>query len=225
MATHNDMGAVNATKFGQGSDLDAAVLAAANMNTMSPSQRLSLAFSCENLPNMDTFSKSDPFLILYKQSGNQWLKLGRTEVIHDNLSPVWVTQITAEYHFEQQERFKLEVYDVDNEEQVENRATPEFCGRFEFQLHEVVTCIDQKLTRPLVNQPKQAKATVTIIAEEVTQNSNSEIVIFSPEAKLKETGGLYFFMVLKQVAPGQYTPCYKSEVRKPTGDTMKWNQV
>jgi len=51
------MGSVGGqAKFGQGGDLDAAVLAAASMANEVPKQRLSLSFACKDLPNMDTFS-------------------------------------------------------------------------------------------------------------------------------------------------------------------------
>ena len=64
---HLDASAVGAQKFGQGGDLDAAVLAAANFSQGGPSQKLSLSFSCRDLPNKDTLSLSDPFLVLFKQ--------------------------------------------------------------------------------------------------------------------------------------------------------------
>ena len=77
MAQHNDMGAVGGNAmFGTGGDIDSAVLAAASMQSSVPKQRLSLSFACKDLPNMDTFSYSDPFLILYKKTGSQWQKLG-----------------------------------------------------------------------------------------------------------------------------------------------------
>jgi hypothetical protein len=38
------MNAVRATNFGQGADLDAAVLASTNFNQTGPSQKLSLSF-------------------------------------------------------------------------------------------------------------------------------------------------------------------------------------
>lgn len=70
-------------------------------------QRLQLSLKCKDLINMDTFSKSDPFAVLYKMQGNMWQKIGQTEVIDDNLNPEWVTKISVDYHFEQQERFKV----------------------------------------------------------------------------------------------------------------------
>lgn len=101
--------------MGSGGDLDAAVLAATNFSQGGLSNKLSLTFECENLPNLDTFSKSDPFVIFYKKSGNVWTKCGMTEVIHDNLNPKFITPIVVDYHFEQSDRCKLEVYDVDDD--------------------------------------------------------------------------------------------------------------
>ena len=76
MATGQDVNAVGGARFGQGADIDAAVLAAANMGGGGLAQRLQLSFSCQNLPNMDTFSLSDPFLVLFKAQGNIWNKIG-----------------------------------------------------------------------------------------------------------------------------------------------------
>ena len=57
-----------------GGDIDAAVLASTNFAGQggSPTQKLQLSFRCENLPNMDTMSYSDPFAVMYKQQGNIW---------------------------------------------------------------------------------------------------------------------------------------------------------
>jgi len=43
-----------------------------------------LHLRCDNLVNMDTFSKSDPFCVLLMQTGaggGSWVELGRTEVM------------------------------------------------------------------------------------------------------------------------------------------------
>ena len=55
--------------MGTGGDLDAAVLAATNFSGGGLSNKLSIGFKCENLPNMDTMSLSDPFVVLFKQAG------------------------------------------------------------------------------------------------------------------------------------------------------------
>lgn len=67
---------------------------------------INLSFACTDLPNLDTFSKTDAFVILYelKRSGNKTLKQmrGRTEVIYDNLNPIFVKSFEVDYMFEEQ---------------------------------------------------------------------------------------------------------------------------
>ena len=36
---------------------------------------------------MDLFSLSDPMIVVYLKSENEWTYIGRTEVIWDNLNP------------------------------------------------------------------------------------------------------------------------------------------
>ena len=71
-------------------------MAGSNVNVqdqIGPGTKVELSFSCTDLLDMDVFSKSDPFIVLYmntgytSQSNAGWLKLGRTEVIYDNLNP------------------------------------------------------------------------------------------------------------------------------------------
>ena len=52
--------------------------------------------------------------VLYRQAGNQWHKIGMTEVIMDNLNPTWIKSFDVQYHFEQRENYKVEIYDIDD---------------------------------------------------------------------------------------------------------------
>lgn len=209
--------------MGTGGDIDAAVLAAANFSQGGLSQKLQLSFSCENLPNMDTFSKSDPFIILYKLVGSVWTKMGMTEVIHDNLNPSFVTKITVDFFFEEQQKFKIDVYDLDDESQLHNLSKQDYIGTMEFAMHEVVTARDQTLRKNVINPNLNTKTTfVTIIAEEITVTANNELVIFAPQARINESG-LAFFLIYREHGPGKFIPVYKSEVKKPEGGLHKWN--
>ena len=51
------------------------------------SSKVELSISCSNLKNLDYFSKSDPVVFLYIKRQNDWVKLGRTEVIDNDLNP------------------------------------------------------------------------------------------------------------------------------------------
>ena len=63
-------------------------------------------------------------------------------MIDDNLNPEWVTKILVDYHFEQQEKFKICVYDSDDNKNLQNLQLHDFIGELEFALHEVVTSRD-----------------------------------------------------------------------------------
>ena len=68
-----------AGSFGKGRDLDDAVLAATNKsieNTAGLVNVVSLTFACEDLPNLDTFTRTDGMVVLYQKNGNLWTKLG-----------------------------------------------------------------------------------------------------------------------------------------------------
>ena len=52
-----------------------------------PFSQVELSISCNRLKDLDHFSKSDPAAFLYERKGHEWIKLGRTEVIDNNLNP------------------------------------------------------------------------------------------------------------------------------------------
>ena len=84
---------------------------------------------------MDKRSLTDPFVVLFKKNiDEQWEQIGLTEIIHDNLNPQFVKKIIVDYHFEEQEHFKAEVYDSENANQELNNlgALDDFIGSFEF---------------------------------------------------------------------------------------------
>ena len=101
---------------GSGKDLDDAVLAATSnaIGEHALSQTLRLTFGCKKLPNLDTFTRTDGMAILYEKKGNMWQNHGQTEVIMDNLDPEWVKAFDVPYKFEEQQQFKVVVYDIDD---------------------------------------------------------------------------------------------------------------
>jgi len=61
-----------ASKLGVGRDLDDAVLAATNKSIQNQGglvNIVSLSFACENLPNLDTFTRTDGMVVLYQKAG------------------------------------------------------------------------------------------------------------------------------------------------------------
>ena len=49
---------------------------------------------------MDIVSYSDPFVIVYMKEGTLWKEIGKTEVVKDNLNPIFKTSFLITYYFE-----------------------------------------------------------------------------------------------------------------------------
>jgi len=56
--------------------------------------KVELSIACTNLKDMDVFSKSDPVVFVYEKNGLNWIKMGRTEVIDNNLNPKVCSQLS-----------------------------------------------------------------------------------------------------------------------------------
>jgi len=133
--------------------------------------------------------------------------------------------VAVQYNFEKNDLFKVDVYDIDDDTNINDVKAHDALGSLEFTLHEVVTQVDQTMKKPLNHCPKGAKSLVKIIAEEVQSNANSELLSFDCSCKLSENSSLYFFIVYKSKGPGTWVPLYKSETRKyGSNGFVQWNR-
>uniref|UniRef100_A0A8C5II89 Myotubularin related protein 14 n=1 Tax=Junco hyemalis TaxID=40217 RepID=A0A8C5II89_JUNHY len=69
-----------------------------------------------NLLDLDTFSKSDPVVVLFVQvsGSSEWKEFGRTEVIDNTLNPDFVRKFVLDYYFEEKQNLRFDVYNVDS---------------------------------------------------------------------------------------------------------------
>lgn len=109
-----------------------------------------------------------------------WNKIGQTEVIMDNLNPKWVKSFDVQYHFERRDYYKIEVYDIDDFDRLNNYAGHDLVGTLEFALHEVVTARDQTLIKDLVcsDRPVGKSGKIKITADEKQGLQNNEEMNF-----------------------------------------------
>uniref|UniRef100_A0A8D0DC50 Copine-3 n=1 Tax=Sander lucioperca TaxID=283035 RepID=A0A8D0DC50_SANLU len=131
--------------------------------------KVALSISCEKLLDMDAFSKSDPqCVLLMNSSGPHWCEIGRTEKIENCLNPKFSKTFVVDYYFEMVQKLRFEIYDIDTVNCSLQDA--DFLGELECTLGQVVS--SRKLTRPLVMKDKKpaGKGTITICAEERTDN-------------------------------------------------------
>lgn len=66
--------------------------------------KVQLSISCKNLADLDIFSKSDPKVLIYIKNPitSEFLLVGETETITNNLNPEFIKTYIAEYHFERE---------------------------------------------------------------------------------------------------------------------------
>lgn len=71
-------------------------------NSSSLKETIELTFSCNNLPDTDTFSKSDPCITVRMQmkGGGMGSTVGKTETIHNDLNPFFRKPLVVDYYFE-----------------------------------------------------------------------------------------------------------------------------
>ncbi len=87
------------------------------INRLNPSQdAIELSINFKNLINKDSGiggNVSDPFCVVYVKTGENWVEVGRTEIIANHLNGEFVTKITVPYQFEVDRRLKFVLYDCD----------------------------------------------------------------------------------------------------------------
>ncbi|KAG8009345.1 Copine-3 [Nibea albiflora] len=124
--------------------------------------KVELTISCENLMDMDVFSKSDPLCALYiNTSGTNWYEFGRTEMILNCLNPKFSKKFVIDYYFEMVQRLKFCVYDIDND--TYDLGDDDFLGELECTLGQIVS--NRQMTRPLLLRDKRpaGHGTITVV--------------------------------------------------------------
>ncbi|XP_065066720.1 copine-8-like isoform X1 [Rhopilema esculentum] len=130
-----------------------------------PVSQVELHVSCRDLLDMDTFSKSDPLVVMYilDKTSKNWREYGRTEVIMNTLNPDFVKAFVIDYYFEEVQKLRFEVYDVDSESS--NLKSHDFIGHAECTLGSIFGESGGRLQTKL-NNPKHAKCGFIIVSAE-----------------------------------------------------------
>lgn len=105
----------------------------------SPTAEVELSLSCRDLLDTDVFSKSDPMCVTYLKTyeTQDWVEVGRTEMVKNTLNPDFVRKVHLTYRFEEQQWLKFAVYDIDNESP--DLEEQDFLGECECTLGQVVS--------------------------------------------------------------------------------------
>ncbi|KAH9503474.1 Copine-3 [Bulinus truncatus] len=140
--------------------------------------KVELYIECKNLLNRDVLSKSDPCAVLYmSRKGGLMDEIGRTENVKNCLDPRFATPITVNYYFEEVQKIKIAIYDVDNK--TYTLSDDDFLGQVECTLGQLVS--NTPYTKPLMMKDGNAKAghgQMTVRAEEIKEGSEIAQIMF-----------------------------------------------
>ncbi|XP_057372380.1 copine-8-like isoform X1 [Daphnia carinata] len=181
-------------------------------------KEIEISLAGRNLPDLDYLSKSDPMVVVYIQpfGHNQWQEFSRTEVIVNSRNPDFTKKIVMMFRFEEQQKLKFEIYDVDSTSSDLSRH--DFIGWVEITLGNLVSqhVIQKKIE---YHNPRLNRGTLIVSAEELSSNKEEvEIQLVAHGLDKKDFFGKSdpFVIISKSVESGGYVAVHKTEVIKTT---------
>ena len=102
-----------------------------------------IRFACTNLPDLDTLSRTDPFLKLFNYENDKWTQVWESKVIYNMLDPEFPDFFCVQYRFETMQIYRIEVYHFEKDN------NSKYIGEAEFKLSEVVQ--DDVLVKDLID--------------------------------------------------------------------------
>uniref|UniRef100_G1SYK2 Copine-9 n=1 Tax=Oryctolagus cuniculus TaxID=9986 RepID=G1SYK2_RABIT len=184
-----------------------------------PATKIEITVSCRNLLDLDTFSKSDPMVVLYTQSraSQEWREFGRTEVIDNTLNPDFVRKFVLDYFFEEKQNLRFDVYNVDSKTNISKPK--DFLGQAFLALGEVIGGQGSRVERPLTGVPGKKCGTILLTAEELSNCRDiATMQLCANKLDKKDFFGKSdpFLVFYRSNEDGTFTICHKTEVVKNT---------
>ncbi|XP_061179726.1 copine-3-like [Saccostrea echinata] len=189
------------------------------MNQGGPVSKVELRVECTGLKKKDEFSKSDPCAVLYMQprESNSWQEIGRTEHIKNCHDPKFATPFTVEYFFEEIQKVKIEVYDLDNA--TSELTDDDFLGKVECNLAQIVSRnpFSSALQK---NDGTPAEGSLISIRSEEVREGGEHVFLHIGATKVDNKDFLGksdpFLEISRQVSDGSWQVIHRTEVCKDT---------
>ncbi|KAG7471985.1 hypothetical protein MATL_G00103750 [Megalops atlanticus] len=184
-----------------------------------PATKIEVTVSCRNLLDMDTFSKSDPVVVLYVQGigTKEWREFGRTEVIDNTLNPDFVRKFVLDFFFEEKQNLRFDVYNVDSRSS--NISKHDFLGQTFCTLGEIIGSTGSRLEKTLSGIPGKKCGLIIFTAEELSNCRDiATMQLCANKLDKKDFFGKSdpFLVFYRSNEDGTFTICHKTEVVKNT---------
>ncbi len=143
---------------------------------------MQLFVSATQLANLDFLTVSDPQCILkVKEANNAYAvqkNVGETEVIDNNLNPVWTKHFNVVYQFNRDRELLFQVYNFND------KTSRDLIGEAECRLTDIVMAKDQSITLKLTikSKPGVTRGFLKVFADSV--RITSDVIKFQIQAKL-----------------------------------------
>ncbi|KAL1020759.1 hypothetical protein UPYG_G00004270 [Umbra pygmaea] len=172
-----------------------------------------------DLLDVDTFSKSDPVVVLYVQGigTKEWREFGRTEVIDNTLNPNFVRKFFLDFFFEEKQNLRFDVYNVDSRSS--NISKFDFLGQTFCTLGEVIGSTGGRLQKSLSGIPGKKLGSIIFTAEELSNCRDiATMQLCANKLDKKDFFGKSdpFLVFYRSNEDGTFTICHKTEVVKNT---------
>ena len=147
---------------------------------------------------------------------NTWQEFARTETIRNSRNPDFTKKINIAYRFEEHQKLKIEVYDIDSSSP--NLSNHDFIGWVEITLGAIVSqrCVKKKIT---FHNPVLNRGTLILTAEELQSNKDEvELQLLAHNVDKKDFFGKSdpFIVISKSTESGDYVVVHKTEAIKNT---------
>eukprot|EP01132_Coremiostelium_polycephalum_P005692 gene5692-7083_t len=181
-----------------------------------PRSRIELRFTCSKLTNKDTFSKSDPQVLVYQQKKGNWVLEGKTEKINNNLNPIFKTPVTIDYLFEEVQNIKIVVMDIDKE--ISKHDDDDLIGTTTVSIGSILSQPGGAILRELKSNHGKFAGNVMVQAEEIkTTGQNLNFRCFGVCLDKKDLFGKSDpYYILSKFTPSGFVKVFQSETIKNT---------
>ncbi|XP_033484126.2 copine-9-like isoform X1 [Epinephelus fuscoguttatus] len=190
------------------------------LNTRVPATKIEVTVSCRSLLDVDTFSKSDPVVVLYLQAvgTKEWREFGRTEVIDNTRNPDFVRKFVLDFFFEEKQNLRFDVYNVDSRS-CNISKHKDFLGQTFCTLGEIIGSTGGRLERVLSGIPGKKCGVIIFTAEELSNCRDiATMQLCANKLDKKDFFGKSdpFLVFYRSNEDGTFTICHKTEVIKNT---------
>ena len=146
--------------------------------------------------------------------------VGKSEVQWEQANPDFVKQIEIYYFFEEVQNMRVEAYDCDDENKMQDLKAHDFIGAVEFSLASVISSRNQRREEMLKENRKGAPK--LIIQGEKKAEGSSQTLKIQFEGNFNKSA--VFYIIWKQLSGGEsWKPVFKSEAQ-PNTSKATWRE-